>query len=225
MRNLTTIICLFFAFATVASAFYGSNSKVVKLTSANFKEKVLNGNEVWFVEFYGTLANMIILLISLAPWCGHCKNLIPEWEKLASALDGIVKVGAVDMTTDQVSTSFSYIVVLIAINRMLVHNMVSEDSLLSSSLVQTRTPLLTTKDKEALKRWPTLPSKKLERSDIVCDRVANNFRSLMANLEEVAVAMEATVDKADTVEPVELVEILVMIRMSLSWMTQTLINC
>ena len=141
----------------MASAFYGSNSKVVKLTSANFKEKVLNGNEVWFVEFYGTFAHMIIPLISLAPWCGHCKNLIPEWEKLASAMDGIVKVGAVDMTTDEVNISFSYMIVLTITNRVLVRNMVSEDFLLSSSLEQIRTPPLTIKDKEALKKWPTLP--------------------------------------------------------------------
>lgn len=43
---------------------------------------------MWFVEFY-------------APWCGHCKNLAPEYDKLAKALDGIVRVGGVDMTTDQ----------------------------------------------------------------------------------------------------------------------------
>jgi protein disulfide-isomerase A6 len=36
-----------------------------------------------------------------APWCGHCKQLAPEWEAAADALKGIIKVGAVDMTTDQ----------------------------------------------------------------------------------------------------------------------------
>jgi len=43
---------------------------------------------MWFVEFY-------------APWCGHCKSIAPEYDKLAKALDGIVRVGGVDMTTDQ----------------------------------------------------------------------------------------------------------------------------
>lgn len=73
-------------------ALYGSNSKVFKLTAANFQEKVIRSNELWLVEFF-------------APWCGHCKNLAPEWEKAATALDGIVNIGAVDMTTDQAAGS------------------------------------------------------------------------------------------------------------------------
>ena len=67
---------------------FSTNSPVVKLTEANFNKDVLNSDEVWLVEFF-------------APWCGHCQKLAPEWEKAAKALKGIVKVGAVDMTTDQ----------------------------------------------------------------------------------------------------------------------------
>ena len=69
-------------------ALYSSNSPVVKLDQSNFKKLVLDSDDVWMVEFY-------------APWCGHCKSLAPEWEKSAKALKGFVKVGAVDMTTDQ----------------------------------------------------------------------------------------------------------------------------
>ncbi len=49
---------------------------------------MINSNDIWLVEFY-------------APWCGHCQSLAPEYEKAANALQGIVKIGAVDMTTDQ----------------------------------------------------------------------------------------------------------------------------
>jgi len=61
---------------------------VVELTAANFKSRVLDSNEVWLVEFF-------------APWCGHCKSLAPEWAKAATALKGIVNLGAVDMTVHQ----------------------------------------------------------------------------------------------------------------------------
>lgn len=88
MSRFTSLLCVLFAFLAVTSAMYSSDSKVVKLTAANFREKVINSNELWFVEFY-------------APWCGHCKKLAPDWEKLATALKGMINVGAVDMTTDQ----------------------------------------------------------------------------------------------------------------------------
>jgi len=74
-------------FALVAAALVAScealGKDVVELTPANFKSKVLESDDVWLVEFF-------------APWCGHCKNLEPEWTKAATALKGIVKLGAVD---------------------------------------------------------------------------------------------------------------------------------
>ena len=32
---------------------YSSSSKVIQLTASNFKQKVLQSNELWFIEFYG----------------------------------------------------------------------------------------------------------------------------------------------------------------------------
>lgn len=69
-------------------AMYGSNSGVVELTTDNFRNKVLNSDQVWIVEFY-------------APWCGHCQSLAPDYQKAAKALKGVVGVGAVDADNDK----------------------------------------------------------------------------------------------------------------------------
>ena len=42
-----------------------------------------DAKHVWLIEFY-------------APWCGHCQQLKPTWERLAVDLKGFVKVGAVN---------------------------------------------------------------------------------------------------------------------------------
>lgn len=68
-----------------ALAFY-QNTDVIELDSKQFKSQVLKGEELWMVEFY-------------APWCGHCKNLVPEYKKVASAVKGVAKIGAVDGTS------------------------------------------------------------------------------------------------------------------------------
>mmetsp|Transcript_23435 Transcript_23435/g.32746 ORF Transcript_23435/g.32746 Transcript_23435/m.32746 type:complete len:412 (+) Transcript_23435:178-1413(+) len=62
---------------------YTKSSGVINLTKDNFVNEVFSSPHVWIVEFY-------------APWCGHCKNLAPEWEKLAKSMQGIVKVAAVN---------------------------------------------------------------------------------------------------------------------------------
>jgi len=62
---------------------YTKNDGVIILDKNNFASTVYGSEHVWFVEFY-------------APWCGHCKNLAPEWIKLAKTYDGIIKVAAVN---------------------------------------------------------------------------------------------------------------------------------
>lgn len=69
--------------ATGSLALYDSSSDVIELTPSNFDKLVTNSDEIWIIEFF-------------APWCGHCKSLVPEYKKAARALKGIVKVGALD---------------------------------------------------------------------------------------------------------------------------------
>ncbi|XP_012254956.1 protein disulfide-isomerase A6 homolog [Athalia rosae] len=66
-----------------SEALYPSSSDVVDLTPSNFDRLVLQSDHVWIVEFY-------------APWCGHCQQLVPEYGKAATALKGVIKVGAVN---------------------------------------------------------------------------------------------------------------------------------
>lgn len=54
-------------------ALYSPSSDVVDLNPANFDSLVTRSDAVWIVEFY-------------APWCGHCQNLVPEYNKAATAL-------------------------------------------------------------------------------------------------------------------------------------------
>ncbi|XP_032597760.1 protein disulfide-isomerase A6 homolog isoform X2 [Drosophila grimshawi] len=70
----------------------GSSGDVIELTEDNFDKLVLNSEDIWLVEFF-------------APWCGHCKNLEPEWAKAAKELRGKVKFGALDATAHQSKAS------------------------------------------------------------------------------------------------------------------------
>jgi thioredoxin-like negative regulator of GroEL len=74
-----TAAALFLVFSTAQAAF--DEAKVTELTSENFVSTVQEGP--WFVEMY-------------APWCGHCKNLVPTWNELGYKLDGEIHVGKID---------------------------------------------------------------------------------------------------------------------------------
>jgi len=76
------LLCVF-ALSTPVLSLYSPGGPVEVLTAADFKKKVIDSKESWIVEFY-------------ASWCGHCKQLAPEFEKAAKALKGIVRVGAIE---------------------------------------------------------------------------------------------------------------------------------
>ncbi|CAB1340528.1 unnamed protein product [Coregonus sp. 'balchen'] len=67
----------------MVQGFYSASDDVVELNPSNFNREVLQSDSLWLIEFY-------------APWCGHCQSLTADWKKTATALKGIVKVGAVD---------------------------------------------------------------------------------------------------------------------------------
>lgn len=77
------------ALASLASAaeMYSKSSPVLQLTSRSYDAQITKSNYTSIVEFY-------------APWCGHCQNLKPAYEKAASALDGLGKVAAVNCDDD-----------------------------------------------------------------------------------------------------------------------------
>jgi protein disulfide-isomerase A6 len=63
-------------------------SASVELNLSNFDELVIKSKELWIVEFF-------------APWCGHCKNLAPEWKKASRNLKGKVNLGHIDCEAEK----------------------------------------------------------------------------------------------------------------------------
>ncbi|KAJ6729393.1 hypothetical protein OIU85_020322 [Salix viminalis] len=63
-------------------------SSVAVLTADNFNDIVLDENKDVLVEFY-------------APWCGHCKNLAPTYEKVASAFKSEKDVVVANLDADK----------------------------------------------------------------------------------------------------------------------------
>ncbi|KAL2316424.1 putative protein disulfide-isomerase C1F5.02 [Schizosaccharomyces pombe] len=73
-----------------------SQEDLVVLVADNFDDIVMDETKDVLVEFY-------------APWCGHCKNLAPTYEKLAEEYsdDSNVVVAKIDATENDISVSIS----------------------------------------------------------------------------------------------------------------------
>ncbi|ORX50935.1 thioredoxin-domain-containing protein [Hesseltinella vesiculosa] len=87
MLGLKAGLLLSVALACV-DALYDSRDAVVELNPSNFKSEVLDNDKLVAVEFY-------------APWCGHCKNLAPEWKKAAKNMKNLVTMAAINCDEDQ----------------------------------------------------------------------------------------------------------------------------
>ncbi|KAK3309827.1 uncharacterized protein B0T15DRAFT_506566 [Chaetomium strumarium] len=66
---------------------YTKKSPVLQVDAKDYDRLIAKSNYTSIVEFY-------------APWCGHCQNLKPAYEKAAKNLEGLAKVAAVNCDDD-----------------------------------------------------------------------------------------------------------------------------
>ncbi|KAF7588632.1 hypothetical protein BBP40_005443 [Aspergillus hancockii] len=80
---LLIIASLLTALPANADGLYTKKSPVLQVDHRNYDKLIAQSNYSSVVEFY-------------APWCGHCQNLKPAYEKAAKNLDGLAQVAAVN---------------------------------------------------------------------------------------------------------------------------------
>ncbi|KAI0020795.1 thioredoxin-domain-containing protein [Xylariomycetidae sp. FL0641] len=76
------------ALPSAQAGLYLKSSPVLQVDTKNYQSLIAKSNHTSIVEFY-------------APWCGHCQNLKPAYEKAARNLDGLAKVAAVNCDEDE----------------------------------------------------------------------------------------------------------------------------
>lgn len=85
---LTTAASLLLLPPALVNGMYAKSGPVLQVDGPSYDSLIAQSNHTSIVEFY-------------APWCGHCKNLKPAYEKAATALQGLAKVAAVDCDAEE----------------------------------------------------------------------------------------------------------------------------
>jgi len=83
MRSTILLITTALLPYSTAAGLYTKASPVLQVDARSYDRLITKSNYTSIVEFY-------------APWCGHCQNLKPAYEKAAAAVDGIARVAAVN---------------------------------------------------------------------------------------------------------------------------------
>ena len=73
--------------SAASGGLYANMSPVLRVTAKTYSKLIEKSPYTSMIEFY-------------APWCGHCQNLKPAYEKVAESLHGIANVAAVNCDDD-----------------------------------------------------------------------------------------------------------------------------
>eukprot|EP00282_Hemiselmis_andersenii_P043389 CAMPEP_0172074654 /NCGR_PEP_ID=MMETSP1043-20130122/15531_1 /TAXON_ID=464988 /ORGANISM="Hemiselmis andersenii, Strain CCMP441" /LENGTH=139 /DNA_ID=CAMNT_0012735337 /DNA_START=30 /DNA_END=446 /DNA_ORIENTATION=+ len=90
MRSLILLAAITLASLAVVGSAQKPPSDVVELDDDNFDRLTQEG--VWFINFY-------------APWCGHCKRIMPVWEKAGTEMQNSgIKFARIDADAETETT-------------------------------------------------------------------------------------------------------------------------
>ncbi|MCJ1468969.1 hypothetical protein MMC07_007600 [Pseudocyphellaria aurata] len=79
----TSLTSLVLTGLTRADGLYTKGSLVLQVDGKSYDKLIAKSSQASILEFY-------------APWCGHCKNLKPAYEKAAKSLNGLAQVAAIN---------------------------------------------------------------------------------------------------------------------------------